>query len=308
MNDYKGYLFVHFTGEHPTGEQIYFSISRDGLHWHDLNGGEPILWSKIGETGVRDPFIIRNPFHKEGDPKFFLIATDLRIANGKGWGVAQYAGSRDIIVWKSDDLINWSEPKAHTIGIPGAGCVWAPECIYDEEKDAIMVFWASMTMLTDEDQLHKQRIFCSYTRDFETFTEPELYIERNNHVIDTTIIKDVNGYYRYSKDETTKHIRVDFGKMLEHDAFVDIESPVLDSLPGVEGPEIFKFNDREEWCLIVDRFATHKGYLPLVTDDLASGKFRVLSDDEFDMGKTLKRHGGIINITEDEYLALEKLL
>lgn len=307
MSDYKGYLFVHFTGEHPTGEQIYFSISRDGLHWHDLNGGEPILFSKIGEMGVRDPYIIRNPFHKEGGPKFFLIATDLRIANGKGWGVAQYAGSRDIIVWRSDDLINWSEPTAHTVGIPGAGCVWAPECIYDEEKDAILVFWASMTM-KDYDQLHKQRIYASYTRDFETFTEPELYIERGNHVIDTTIIKNEESYYRYSKDETTKNIRVDFSKSLDADTFTDVKSFVLENIYGVEGPEIFKFNDRDEWCLIVDRFATGKGYMPLITSDLSSGMFKVLDDSEFNMGKTLKRHGGIINITEDEYLALEKLM
>lgn len=307
MSDYKGYLFVHFTGEHPTGEQIYFSISRDGLHWHDLNGGEPVLWSKIGEMGVRDPYIIRNPFHEEGEPKYFLIATDLRIANGKGWGVAQYAGSRDIIVWRSDDLVNWSEPEAHTVGIPGAGCVWAPECIYDEEKDAILVFWASMTM-KEYDQHHKQRIYASYTKDFRTFTEPELYIERGNHVIDTTIIKDDKGYYRYSKDETTKNIRVDFSKTLDADTFVDVKSTVLENIYGVEGPEIFKFNDRDEWCLIVDRFATGKGYMPLITNDLSSGNFKVLDDSEFNMGKTLKRHGGIINITEEEYLALEKLM
>lgn len=25
-----GYLFVHFTGEQKDGEQIYFSVSRDG--------------------------------------------------------------------------------------------------------------------------------------------------------------------------------------------------------------------------------------------------------------------------------------
>lgn len=307
MSDFKGYLFVHFTGEHPTGEQIYFSISRDGLHWNDLNGGEPILWSKLGEKGVRDPFIIRNPFYKDGGFKFFLIATDLRIANGKGWGVAQYEGSRDIIVWRSNDLINWEEPTAHTVGIPGAGCVWAPECIYDEEKDAIMVFWASMTKF-EGDEHHKQRIFVSYTKDFKEFTEPELYIERDNHVIDTTIIKGVDGYYRYSKDETTKHIRVDFGKTLDKNSFTDVESSVLDSIPGVEGPEIFKFNDRDEWCLIVDRFARGQGYLPLITNDLSSGEFKVLSDDEFDMGKTLKRHGGIINITDEEYIALEKLI
>ncbi len=299
---YTGYLFVHFIGEQKDGEQIYFSISKDGLHWNDLNQGKPMLYSKIGEEGVRDPFLIRSPW-KEG-PKYFLIATDLRIEAGKGWDVAQHAGSRDIMVWKSDDLVNWEGPKAHTVGIPGAGCVWAPECIYDEEKDAVMVFWASMTGADKP----KQKIYASYTKDFETFTEAQLYIERDNHVIDTTIIKNEDGYYRYSKDETTKNIRVDFSKSLEADSFKDVQSPVLDGIFGVEGPEIFKFNDREEWCLIVDRFATHGGYLPLITKDLASGDFRVLDDSEFDMGSTVKRHGGIINITEEEYQKLSELL
>lgn len=56
-----GYLFVHFTGEHKDGEQIYFFVSRDGLHWTDLNGGKPVLYSHIGECGVRDPFPVKNP-------------------------------------------------------------------------------------------------------------------------------------------------------------------------------------------------------------------------------------------------------
>ena len=32
------YLFVHFTGEEKDGEQVYFSVSKDGLFWEDLNG------------------------------------------------------------------------------------------------------------------------------------------------------------------------------------------------------------------------------------------------------------------------------
>ena len=86
--------------------------------------------------------------------------------------------------------------------------------------------------------------------------------------------------------------------------FEEVKSEVLDALYGVEGPEIYKFNDREEWCLIVDRFATHKGYLPMVTDDLSSGKFRILEDSEYNFGGTLKRHGGVMSITEKEYNAL----
>lgn len=68
-----------------------------------LNDCQPVLSSNIGEKGVRDPFILRSA---EGD-KFFMIATDLRIASGKGWDAAQTAGSKSIIVWDSNDLVNW---------------------------------------------------------------------------------------------------------------------------------------------------------------------------------------------------------
>ena len=289
--EYTGYLFAHFIGEQKDGEQIYFSLSRDGIHWRDLKGGQPVLKSNIGEKGARDPFLIRTPH------MFYLIATDLRIEAGKGWHAAQYSGSRDILVWRSKDLVNWQGPQAQTIGVEGAGCVWAPEAIYDADRNAILVFWASMVD-------GKQRIFASYTIDFEKFTEPFIFLEKENHVIDSTIIRTEQGYYRYTKDETVKNICVDFSKTLQPDDFVEVRSETLGKLYGVEGPEIFQFNDRKEWCLIVDRFAEGKGYLPLVTDDLAGGSFKILDDNEFDMGVTKKRHGGVLPVTEEEYLIL----
>jgi len=301
-NNYAGYLFAHFTGEQKDGEQIYFSVSKDGLHWNDLNEGKLVLRTNIGEAGARDPFLIRSPWENAGR-KYYLIATDLRIEAGKGWHVAQYEGSRDILVWESDNLTEWTGPVAHTIGVEGAGCVWAPEAIYDEQEDAILLFWASMVQLPGDAE-PKQRIYASYTKDFKSFTEPFIFLEKENHVIDSTIIRTVDGYYRYTKDETEKNICIDFSEDLKPEHFKEMPSETLAPLLGVEGPEIFKFNDREEWCLIVDRFAAGKGYLPLVTDDLTSGKFRILEDEEFDMGATKKRHGGILCITEEEYQAL----
>lgn len=296
---YTGYLFAHFVGEQKDGEQIYFSISRDGLHWKELNGGRVILRSEIGEKGARDPFLIRSPWEgKDGNAKYYLIATDLCIAAGKGWTVAQYSGSRDILVWESDNLTEWRGPVAHTIGVEGAGCVWAPEAIYDEKEDAVLVFWASMVE-------NKQKIFASYTKDFKSFAEPFIFLEKDNHVIDSTIIRTEEGYYRYTKDETAKNICVDFSETLRPGDFREVKSETLSGLFGVEGPEIFRFHDRDGWCLIVDRFATHKGYLPLTADDLSSGEFRILDDAEFDMGVTVKRHGGIIPIFEEEYRNLE---
>ncbi len=287
-----GYLLAHFTGESPEGEQVYFSVSRDGLHWKDLNQGKPILHSEIGEKGVRDPFILSS---RDRD-RFFIIATDLRIASGKGWSVAQRAGSRALIVWESQDLVHWQGPVSCEVGIPEAGCVWAPEAVYDEEEKAYMVFWASMVQ-------EKHRIYCAYTKDFHSFTEPKLYIEREESVIDTTIIKDGKVYYRFSKDETTKNIRMDAGESLQGE-FKEVHSEVLDHLMGVEGPAAYPLNHGEGFCLIVDRFAEGKGYLPLVCRDLQSGEFQILLKEEYDMGENRKRHGSVLPLTQEEYRRL----
>ncbi len=289
------YLFAHFIGEQKDGEQVYFSISRDGLHWKDLNNGNPVLYSKVGEAGARDPFVVKD----EKNNKYYLIATDLRIEAGKGWGVAQYEGSRDLLVWESEDLINWSDVRAITVGIEGAGCVWAPEAVYDYEKDAFFVFWASMVK-EESDAEAKQRIYCAYTKDFKEFTPTEKYIERENHIIDTTIVYDNGKYYRFSKDETTKHVNLDVCDSLRGE-FKLIDSKALAELDGVEGPECYLLPDGKTWCLIVDRFAAGLGYLPLVTTDLASGDLRILADDEYDFDRYKKRHGGVIQISDEEY-------
>ncbi len=296
MGEYAGYLFVHFTGEHRDGEQIYFSLSKDGLHWNDLNNGELVLRSQIGEAGARDPFVIRSPW----GGKYWIIATDLRIEAGKGWDVAQHSGSRDILIWESEDLVNWDGPRAVTVGVEGAGCVWAPEAIYDEERDLIMIFFASMTD-------GKQKIYRCFTKDFRSFTDTELYTECDNHIIDSTIIRADGGYYRYTKDETTKRIKAEFGKNLENISFSPIHSSTLESMVGVEGPEIFKLNDSDKYCLIVDRYSEGKGYLPMLSNDLSTGEFTVLEDDEFDFGITKKRHGGVMPVTESEYERIKTL-
>lgn len=297
MANKSAYLFVHFIGEQKDGEQIYFSLSKDGFHWEDVNQGKPILYSKMGEEGVRDPFILFNPI----DEFYYIIATDLCIHKGKGWQVAQYEGSRNVVIWKSKDLLHWSEPWSVEIGIPEAGCVWAPEAIYDEQNQEFLVFFASMVK-EDSDLEAKQRIYASRTSDFISFTPAKVYIERENHVIDTTMIYAEGQYYRFSKDETTKKILFEVSDSLEADRFKTLYSNTLDNLYGVEGPQIFKVDgDRKGYCLIVDRFAEGKGYLPLFTGKMSEEDFRILSEEEYNMGSTKKRHGSVIVITEEEY-------
>ncbi|MCF4122507.1 glycoside hydrolase family 43 protein [Antribacter sp. KLBMP9083] len=130
--------------------------------------------------------------------KFFLIATDLRIANGKGWNVAQHAGSTSLVIWESTDLVNWSAPRLVDVAgaIPDAGCAWAPEVIWDPATGQYIVYWATISPRNGVD---KARIYYSRTTDFRTFSAPELYIDRpgTQGIIDTQILEvegSVGGY------------------------------------------------------------------------------------------------------------------
>ena len=292
------YLMAHFIGEQIDGEQVYFSVSRDGLYWDDLSI-RPVLKSGLGEGGVRDPFVIKCP----DSGAYYLIATDLRIQAGKGWHAAQFEGSRDIIIWKSKDLISWGEPWNATIAPEGAGCAWAPESIYDYELQAFFVFWASMVDLGDGAG-PKQRMYGSYTSDFMSFTPAEIYVQAENHVIDLTIVHENGWYYRFVKDETKKVIKADKAQHLHADKWIDIEVAALYDHP-VEGAQAYRLPDGK-WCLIVDRFIERLGYLPLVCTSLDKADFRILADDEYDFGKLKKRHGSVIEISELEMESLIK--
>lgn len=304
--NYGGYIFTYFIGEnYSNGEQIYLGTSKDGLNWEEVNNNEPILTSDLGEKGLRDPFIIRSP---EGD-KFYLIATDLRIYNGNGWGTAQSNGSKSIMIWESTDLVNWSDQRMVEVAIDTAGCTWAPEAFYDETTGEYIVFWASKdTAKVGADGYNHHRIYYSKTRDFYTFTKPEVYqsIELGDNnatdVIDTTIIENEGTYYRITKNENTKKV------FMEKSDSVLGEWTLVDSniteFAGVEGPTIFKFYDRDEWCLLLDEYSGVK-YFPSVTTDLNGGQFRRLDTSEYSLPKGAStggpRHGTVIPVTQEEY-------
>ena len=290
-----GYLLVHFTGEHRDGEQIYFAVSRDGLHWHDLSE-TPVLKSTVGMKGVRDPFMVRDP--ESG--KVYIIATDLRIEAGLGWGAAQFDGSRDIVIWESDDLVNWKNEHAVTVGIEKAGCVWAPESVYLREKQCFFVYFASMVSENGEDP--KQRLYGVYTKDFVTFTEPFQWIEKGSHVIDATILENGGRFYRVYVDDEVHRLSMD-SSADPVEGYAHVHSETLANLPGVEGPVGYHLKDGK-CCLLIDHIWSGEGYIPFVTDDPSKNDWQRLEEGEYDMGKLKKRHGGVIEISEDELARL----
>ena len=304
--DRPHYLLVHFTSERADGEQIHFATSRDGYRWTDLNASQPVLRSAIGDNGVRDPSIVRSP---DGE-RFWILATDLRIANGKGWPAAMHAGSTNLVIWESTDLVNWSAPRLVDVAgaIPGAGCAWAPEAIHDEASDDYLVYWAT---ISPADGVTKPRIYYSRTRDFVSFTPATLYIDRPGAagLIDTQIVKveDPQSRYRYYRASGDGQLTIEGANALlgTWDILGDLQ-PLGLTGKDVEGPILFRFAQSGEWGLWVDQYASRGGYLALTGNDLSRpATLRRMDAARIDYGASKKRHGSILNISREEYRRIQ---
>ncbi|MFC3897877.1 family 43 glycosylhydrolase [Lentzea rhizosphaerae] len=311
-----GYGFFYFTGEgSPNGEQIYAAASNGNnpLQFTELNNGQPILKSSLGELGVRDPFILRSP---EGD-KFYLLATDLKINGGNGWDAAQRHGSRSIMVWESTDLRNWSRQRSVEVSPPTAGNTWAPEAHWDAKRGTYVVYWASK-LFAENDPGHTgdsyNRMMYSTTRDFVTFSPAKVWIDPGYSVIDSTIIEDNGTFYRYTKDERNNTSTTPCSKFITAEKSTDLLNPKYDFVaecigkatatsPGLsagEGPTGFKSNTENKWYLFIDEFGG-RGYVPFETTDLASGKWTMSTGAKLPASP---RHGTVLPVTQAELTRL----
>lgn len=299
------YLFVHFKEKKtPDGEQVYFGLSTDGLNWEQVNDGNPVLWSEQGDRGVRDHTIVRT---KEG--KFFIIATDLSLANGfntkykSSWARISREGSKCLSLWESEDLVNWSEQRMIELGDEDYGCLWAPDVIYDSKNEDYVLHWSSAHA---SNNFGHKAIYYSRTKDFVHFSKPQMLCRKDGSgIIDSAIYEENGIFYRFLKSEKDPEgIILQKGNTLtgEHtriEAF-DEEMAKLGH-HAYEAPTAFKVKDGR-WCLLLDFFGVEgegQGYVPFLADDIDSGRF-IRSDESFSFPYGFK-HGTVLPITLEEY-------
>jgi sucrose-6-phosphate hydrolase SacC (GH32 family) len=295
-----GFLFVTFRDEvTPASEQIYMAISENGRQWEALNGGKPVLESDVGEKGVRDSFLLRSHDRK----KVWLIATDLSIARNRDWKRATQSGSRSIVVWESTDLVNWSPPRLALVAPDDAGCVWAPEAIYDEDTGDYLVYWASTT---GRDNFSKHRIWAARTKDLRSFDKPFIYDEKPDHVIDIHIVRDGDIYYRFTKNDKDKSVSMETSKKLMG-PWRAVEQFTAGKGKNFEGPISFQLKaatdgQPSEWVLLLDNVSDRIGsgafgYMPFISQDPRTGQFTRATDFHFPYPF---RHGSVLPITTAE--------
>ncbi|MBE5938377.1 MAG: hypothetical protein E7265_10160 [Lachnospiraceae bacterium] len=317
-----GYLWTFFEAEGGY-EKIFFGFSKDGIEWQKLNKDEsgnpqPILVNDApgSDLGVRDPHIIRS---HDGE-KYWILGTDLHAEGGGqgGSGWDQYNASKNIVVWESTDLVNWSSPKLVYSGMDTAGCVWAPEAIYDETNEDYVVYWSTRDNSLKNTNQDALRVYVCRTTDFNTFTTPKVWLSEDNanegiNIIDSTIVHDGEYYYRLSTSDWFTVI--DRSKTLDTNDVLDVSKDAGKSLPNGSwerivtrnGSSAAGFDKREgftvyklpsgKWCAMGD----NSGYAAFVTDNLGNGNFTMTAA-SFPDGRF--RHGTVMRLTKKEEAAV----
>ena len=334
------YLFVCYAenydwnGDRLTTEEIYFGLSADGMNWQNinvytLNGREytrPILRSTVGDMGTRDPHIVRSP---DGD-KFYVLATDLHAvgnpvperegAEFKRSSFDCVNGNRDLVIWETNDLTDWGEPRLVKCNFASAGNTYAPEAVWDEAKQAYLVYWASKDNAElNPDGSYKAskvgKIYYCYTRDFNTFSEPTLWLASTDDamksafpnvsgeydVYDTTIRYDpYDGlYYRFG---TKNRLYVQTSTSLDGPWSDAIALPGSLNNGNIEAPTTYQLPDGS-WMLLGDNYRQYVPYQAAHLADFVAGNYTAKSFQYASNGPRYK-HGTILPITEQEYLAL----
>ncbi len=315
--DLSAYLLVYF--QDPT-HSLYFALSSDGYSFTSVNEGNPVMSGDTLSTqkGIRDPHIYRGP-----DGYFYMVMTDLHIfAQREGlreseWerDGAQYGwgNNRGFVLMKSKDLINWSRSnfifEDHFEGYEDMAASWAPQSIYDKERDQMLVYF---TMRFKDDGIN--RLYYSYAnKDFTALeTEPQILFEYpvpDKSYIDGDLT-EINGKYHlfYVSHDGTPGIKQAIsdkltGEYVYDPSWYDPESS------SCEAPNIWKRIGEDKWVLMYDVYGikVHNFGFSETTnfkdfENLGHFNEGIMKSTNF----TSPKHGAVIHLTKSEAEVLAK--
>lgn len=279
------YMFSYFKDNGQDG--LHLAYSFDGYKWETLNNDQSFLKPSAGKDKLmRDPCIIRG-----GDGLFHMVWTVSW--NEKGIG---YASSKDLIHWSEQKYIPLMEHE-------NALNCWAPEVNYDAKKNRYMIYWATTIPgkfpQTDSsgDGKYNHRMYYVFTKDFQTFTKPEILYDKGFTMIDATVKQNGKQFVMFLKDETKlpvpeKNIKIATSKFINKK--YSAPSASVTGKYWAEGPTVLKIGN--EWIVYFDKYRDHK-YGAIASTDLKSW---IDVSDKIDMPKGL-RHGTVFTISQQEF-------
>lgn len=326
------WILTYFKGQEnlSTENALYLAYSKDGLNWKELNDGKPaFVLEGFGGNRIRDPFVFRKL-----DGTFVMIATDWTlwqspqaVSEGYWSNPSPYlilADSKDLKSFTNVRRIDFAQlsPEAKENRKKnkwGDMHAWAPEVFYDENIKQYGVIWSGDGDLQGTSCIN--RTYVNYTKDFESFSKPELFFElkdeNGNNIteIDATIIQHKQSWYMFFKGEANdaKDIQEAKSDSLKPGSFEIINDKKYitrgknqETQMYTEGPFVIKHPTKDLWYLYADFYGRDGVFGCWETTDLESPaeNWRLLSESEYSLPHGV-RHANTVRVSNEE---LEKLL
>jgi arabinoxylan arabinofuranohydrolase len=293
--DRSAYLFVYFTGNAVVDESIHYAVSIDGLNFFALNNNKPVVDSKaISSTGgVRDPHILRSNDGKT----FYMVVTDM--TSSKGWN-----SNRAMVLMRSDDLVYWQSSvinmQKRFSNQDSLLRVWAPQTIYDPQKNKYMVYWSMKHGRKGEDIIYYAYANEAFT-DLESEPKQLFFPANGKSCIDGDIVFKDGVYHLFYKTEGHGNgIRKATSTSLTSGKWSERENYLQQTKDAVEGACVFKLHNSPEYILMYDVYT--KGRYEF-TRSKTLDSFTLVENVSMDFHP---RHGAVISITRDELNRLIK--
>jgi hypothetical protein len=299
----KAYLFAHMTKARYG--VLYYSVSLDGLHWRQLNGGRPVSEDYHGHASIA-----QGP-----DGRYYLVGN---------------RSDEDPLIrfWVSDDLIRWRPFGTYRPDLtnlpdhPGAlQRIGAPKLFFDKASARFLLSWHTPSVPGDpkdpERYWASQRTLYVLSPDLRRFDgRPKRLFGWDMATIDTIVQPNDGGrggYCAIIKDERYPSFDWTTGKTIRISCGPALTGPYPEPGPPLspnfrEAPTLVRAPNGREWLLYYEQYAgTSYGLskAPRLEGPwyLVSGNTGVPDWDRFTMPAGL-RHGSMIEIPRRAYDAL----
>lgn len=315
-----GYLYCHMSDR---GEYTAFALSRDGLNYHDLNGGKAVIdpeKTSLIEGGARDAYICRKSDDGKG---YLMVTTDMCVRKSHVWF------NYGINLLKSDDLIHWTsttfdfrrgndifcDPESEDVVADWSKInrVWAPQIFWDPDyvwkdgsKGGYFIYYSIWS--SNEEDKYDRMVYSYADRSFTKLTKPQVLFDWGYATIDADINKlDSDGkYHMLIKKEGGHpgifHTKADklTGPWPEPDEkdFVNFEGK-----KKCEGSSAFQIVGEKGWRVAYIQYSDNPKHYRICKADEYLSNFH---DPQDIKGVTGPQHGSFMRLTKKEYKRLEK--
>ena len=331
-----GYLYCHMSDK---GQWTAYAVSRDGYHYEDIIGGEPIMDPKEHariEGGQRDAYICRS-WNGKG---YVMVTTDMNNAMTKALGKQSdwdnygidLLTSRDLIHWQSvtfdfrkgpEVFYNENEASSAVSGSPAdtigsvykdwstINRVWAPQIFWDPDyvwengdRGGYMIYYSMWNRAEEQ----YDRMYYSYAdKTFTRLTQPKLLFDWGYATIDADINLLADGKYHMliKKEGGKPGIYTATSDHLTYGWGEPVEDDYV-SFEGkkkCEGSSAFQLIGDDTWRVAYIQYSDRPKHYRICKADK---NLRNFSDPVDIEGVTGPQHGSFLRLTKKEYKRLLK--